>query len=66
MRITFKRYPLFANLQNNYQDIIPEVLKFVDDNQRILEEWRLDKWVDDRNLGRENSGMVTGSHSIPY
>ena len=42
----------FCNLQNNYQDIIPEVLKFVDDNQRILEEWRLDKWVDDRNLGR--------------
>jgi len=42
----------FCNLKNHYQDIIPEVLRFVDDNQRILDEWRLDKWVDDRNLGR--------------
>jgi hypothetical protein len=42
----------FRNLQTYYQDIIPEVLSFVEDNQRILDEWRLDKWVDDRNLGR--------------
>ena len=42
----------FRNLKSNYQDIIPEVLQFVESNQQILEEWRLDKWVDDRNLGR--------------
>ena len=42
----------FRNLKIIIKDIIPEVLQFVDDNQQILEEWRLDKWVDDRNLGR--------------
>ena len=44
--------PSFRNLKNQYKEIIPEIIKFVEVNQPILSEWVLDKWVDDRNLGR--------------
>ena len=42
----------FYNLKNQYQKIIPEIIKFVEVNQPILSEWVLDQWVEDRNLGR--------------
>ena len=42
----------FRNLKNQYKEIIPEIIRFVEVNQPILKEWVLDKWVDDRNLGR--------------
>ena len=42
----------FRNLKNQYKDIIPEIIRFVEVNQPILSEWVLDKWVEDRNLGR--------------
>ena len=42
----------FCNLKNQYRDIIPEIIQFVEVNQPILSEWVLDKWVEDRNLGR--------------
>jgi len=42
----------FRNLKNYYKEIIPEVLAFVDFNRYVFEEWVMDKWVEDRNLGR--------------
>ena len=42
----------FRNLKNKYELIIPEIIRFVEVNQPILSEWVLDKWVEDRNLGR--------------
>ena len=42
----------FRNLKNKYKEIIPEIVKFVEVNQPILHEWVLDKWVEDRNMGR--------------
>ena len=42
----------FHNLKNQHKKIIPEIIKFVEVNQPILSEWVLDKWVEDRNLGR--------------
>lgn len=42
----------FRNLKQHYELIIPEVLAFVEANKFLFEEWVLDKWVDDRNLGR--------------
>ena len=42
----------FRNLKNKYEQIIPEIIRFVEVNQPILSEWVLDKWVEDRNLGR--------------
>tara|TARA_R100001460_G_scaffold48837_2_gene87026 strand:+ start:969 stop:1670 length:702 start_codon:yes stop_codon:yes gene_type:complete len=42
----------FCNLKNQYAEIIPEIVKFVEVNQPILSEWVLDQWVNDRNLGR--------------
>ena len=42
----------FRNLKNIYKQIIPEIIRFVEVNQPILSEWVLDKWVEDRNLGR--------------
>ena len=42
----------FCNLRDQYKDIIPEIIKFVEVNQPILSEWVLDQWVNDRNLGR--------------
>ena len=42
----------FQNLKVHHKWIIPEILKFVETNQPILKEWVLDKWVEDRNLGR--------------
>ena len=42
----------FQNVKVHHKWIIPEILKFVETNQPILEEWVLDKWVEDRNLGR--------------
>ena len=42
----------FRNLKNQYKQIIPEIIRFVEVNQPILSEWVLDKWVEDRNLGR--------------
>ena len=42
----------FRNLKNKYKQIIPEIIRFVEVNQPILSEWVLDKWVEDRNLGR--------------
>ena len=42
----------FRNLKNQYREIIPEIIRFVEVNQPILKEWVLDKWVEDRNLGR--------------
>jgi len=44
--------PSFQNVKVHHKWIIPEILKFVETNQPILEEWVLDKWVEDRNLGR--------------
>ena len=42
----------FRNLKNNTEHIIPEIIRFVEINQPILQEWVLDQWVEDRNLGR--------------
>ena len=42
----------FRNLKNQYKQIIPEIIRFVEVNQPILSEWVLDQWVEDRNLGR--------------
>ena len=42
----------YNNLKNRYKEIIPEIIRFVEVNQPILKEWVLDKWVEDRNLGR--------------
>ena len=42
----------YKNLKEQYKEIIPEIVKFVEVNQPILSEWVLDKWVEDRNLGR--------------
>ena len=42
----------FRNLKNQYRQIIPEIIRFVEVNQPILQEWVLDQWVEDRNLGR--------------
>ena len=42
----------FRNLKNQYKEIIPEIIRFVEVNQPILSEWVLDQWVEDRNLGR--------------
>ena len=42
----------FQNVKVHHKWIIPEILKFVETNQPILKEWVLDKWVEDRNLGR--------------
>ena len=42
----------YNNLKNRYKEIIPEIIRFVEVNQPILNEWVLDKWVEDRNLGR--------------
>ena len=42
----------FQNVKVHHKWIIPEILKFIEVNQPILSEWVLDKWVDDRNLGR--------------
>ena len=42
----------FRNLKNQYKQIIPEIIRFVEVNQPILKEWVLDKWVEDRNMGR--------------
>tara|TARA_B100000029_G_scaffold187669_1_gene185140 strand:+ start:573 stop:1268 length:696 start_codon:yes stop_codon:yes gene_type:complete len=42
----------FRNLKNYHKEIIPEVLAFVDFNRYVFEEWVMDKWVEDRNLGR--------------
>jgi len=42
----------YKNLRDRHKEIIPEIIKFVEVNQPILSEWVLDKWVEDRNLGR--------------
>tara|TARA_B100000212_G_scaffold232135_1_gene176458 strand:+ start:1404 stop:2105 length:702 start_codon:yes stop_codon:yes gene_type:complete len=42
----------FRNLINEFKEIIPEIIRFVEVNQPILHEWVLDQWVEDRNLGR--------------
>ena len=42
----------FRNLVNEFKEIIPEIIRFVEVNQPILQEWVLDQWVEDRNLGR--------------
>ena len=42
----------YKNLKEQYKEIIPEIVKFVEVNQPILSEWVLDQWVEDRNLGR--------------
>ena len=42
----------YKNLKEQYKEIIPEIVKFVEVNQPILSEWVLDHWVNDRNLGR--------------
>jgi len=42
----------FCNLSTEFNVIIPEVLKFIEANKSLFEEWVLDQWVDDRNLGR--------------
>ena len=42
----------YKNLKEQYKEIIPEIVKFVEVNQPILSEWVLDQWVNDRNLGR--------------
>ena len=42
----------YQNLKEQYKEIIPEIVKFVEVNQPILSEWVLDQWVEDKNLGR--------------
>ena len=42
----------FRNLRENYQKVIPEVLHFVEANSNLFDEWVMDKWVNDTNLGR--------------
>ena len=42
----------FRNLKKNYKEVIPELINFVEVNKPILSDWVLDKWVEDRNLGR--------------
>ncbi len=42
----------FRNLVNEFKEVIPEIIRFVEVNQPILQEWVLDQWVEDRNLGR--------------
>ena len=42
----------FRNLKNHYNEIIPEVLSYVEANRVIFDEWIMDQWVEDRNLGR--------------
>ena len=42
----------FRNLKKNYKEVIPELINFVQVNKFILADWVLDKWVEDRNLGR--------------
>jgi hypothetical protein len=42
----------FRNLRDNYKKVIPEVLHFVQANSNLFDEWVMDKWVDDTNLGR--------------
>ena len=42
----------YQNLKEQYKEIIPEIVKFVEVNQPILSDWVLDQWVNDRNLGR--------------
>ena len=42
----------FRNLKKNYKEVIPELINFVEVNNPILSDWVLDKWVEDRNLGR--------------
>ena len=42
----------FRNLRDNYNKVIPEVLHFVQANSNLFDEWVMDKWVDDTNLGR--------------
>ena len=49
---TLESLSSYKNLRDNYKQIIPEIIKFVEVNQPILAEWVLDQWVEDRNLGR--------------
>ena len=42
----------FRNLKLHHEEIIREVLEFVEFNKEIFDEWIMDKWVDDRNIGR--------------
>ena len=42
----------FCNLRDNYKKVIPEVLHFTQANSNLFDEWVMDKWVDDTNLGR--------------
>ena len=53
----------FRNLKNNTEHIIPEIIRFVEINQPILQEWVLDQWVEDRNLESTVMGRVMDCHT---
>ena len=44
--------PSFRNINCQHIRYEAEIIDFVNANESVLSEWVLDKWVDDRNMGR--------------
>ena len=42
----------FRNINCQHIRYEAEIIDFVNANESVLSEWVLDKWVDDRNMGR--------------